>query len=86
MRQYLEEAHDRHLFGSIPWLAPGRDHARACHAEELGVRRRGAQRFDQARTERIARGLGCHERNAQCSAPGHVRVDAARLPPWLAQP
>ncbi len=80
MRQHLEEPHDRDLFGPIPGVATGRDHARARHPEEFRVRRLGAQGLDQARAKRIARGLGCDERNAQCSAPGHVRVDAVRLP------
>ena len=57
MVQDLRESHDGELFGAVPRLTTGRDHARPCDADEPNIGHALLDRTDEAGAKRVTRGL-----------------------------
>ena len=69
VRQDLEQPHHGEIFGALPGLAAGGDHARPGDAGEPRARQARAQRFDQVRAELVAGGFAGDENDEQGCRP-----------------
>src|SRR6187549_2155889 len=74
MAQDLGEPHDGELLTVEPGGASRGLHPGSCHPGELRTREATLQSLDECGTQRISRGLACHERDSHQRT--RLRVDS----------